>query len=62
MEQTYIKLIEAGIRAVKGGRKAPNETKAPSSLNKLKSINLPMYEDLIKKWASAVADYKAKNS
>lgn len=61
MEQKLIRLIEAGIRGLKLGTKAPNETKAPSSLNRLKEINLPMYEDLLGKWKNAVADYKAKN-
>jgi len=62
MEQKYVRLIEAGIRGLKQGTKAPNETKAPMALNRLKAINQPMYEDLIQKWKKAVEDYKAKNA
>jgi len=62
MEQTYIRLIEAGIRGLKMRTKAPNETKAPSSLNRLKEINLPMYEELLGKWAVAVDAYKRKKA
>lgn len=57
MEQRYIRLIEAGIRGLKLGTKAPHETKAPMCLNLLKSINPPMYEELLSKWKSAVSDY-----
>lgn len=62
MEEQLIRLIEAGIRALQMGTKAPNETKAPVSLNKLKSINPPMYEDLVQKWKQAVEEYKSKNA
>lgn len=62
MEQQLIKMIEAGIRGLKFGTKAPNETKAPIALNKLKAINQPMYEDLLQQWKKAVEEYKAKNA
>jgi hypothetical protein len=62
MEERYIRMIKAGIFALNQGTKTPSQTKAPMALNKLKTVNLPMYEDLLQKWKKAVEDYKAKNA
>jgi hypothetical protein len=61
MEHKYIRLIEAGIRGLTMGTKAPDETKAPMCLNLLKPINKPMYEELLGKWALALDTYTRKD-
>lgn len=56
-EEMYVKNIESGIRAIRMGVKAPKDTLAPVSLNKLKGLNEGLYDDLIKKYKTAVEEY-----
>lgn len=60
-EETLIKNIENGIRAIRLGAKEPKGTLAGVSLNKLKVINEGMYSDLMEKYKKALEDYKKKN-
>ena len=60
-EELYIKNIEAGIRAIRMGTKEPSETRAPVSLNKLKEVNVGLYEDYLAKYKNVLADYEKKN-
>ena len=46
-EDLYIKLVKNGIRAIKLGTKTPAEAKVGLSLNKLKTLNIGMYEELL---------------
>ena len=56
-EELYIKNIEAGIRAIRMGTKEPSDTRAPVSLNKLKEVNVGLYEDYLAKYKRVLADY-----
>jgi hypothetical protein len=56
-EELYIKNIEAGIRAIRMGTKEPSDTRAPVSLNKLKEVNVGLYEDYLAKYKNVLADY-----
>lgn len=49
-EEHYIKNIENSIRAIKLGTKKPEETSAAFFLNKLKQVNIGMYEDYLEKY------------
>ena len=60
-EELYIKNIENGIRAIRLGTKKPSETLAPVSLNKLKQINIGLYEDYLAKYKRILADYNKRN-
>jgi hypothetical protein len=56
-QEIYIKRIEGGIRAIKGGRKTPKTAEVGKWLNKLKPLNLPMYEDKLTEYTTVVRDY-----
>jgi hypothetical protein len=56
-EELYIKNIEAGIRAIRMGTKEPSDTRAPESLNKLKEVNVGLYEDYLVKYKRILTDY-----
>ena len=56
-EEMYVKNIENGIRAIRMRTKAPKDTLAPVSLNKLKQLNEGLYVDYIEKYKTAVAEY-----
>jgi hypothetical protein len=60
-EELYIKNIESGIRAIRMGSKEPNDTRAPVSLNKLKEVNVGLYEDYLAKYKRVLADYNSRN-
>lgn len=57
-EEIYIKNIENGIRALKLRTKTPQETHVGIFLNKLKGLNIGMYEELLEKYKKALEDYK----
>lgn len=61
IEETYVKHIEDGIRAIRLG-KHPKDTKAPLGLNKLKTINEGLYDDLLEKYKKAVKEYQKTTS
>lgn len=56
MEQELIKKIKGGMFGIKNGTKEPKEI-APL-LNKLKTLNLPMYEELLKEYKKALESRK----
>lgn len=58
LEETYIKNIESGIRAIKFGTKSPSEAKVGFNLNRLKEVNPGMYEDLMRDYKKAMEEYK----
>ena len=60
-EQTYIKNIENGIRAIRLGNKKPQDVNINSQLEKLKTVNDGMSQDLTIKYVNAVNDYNRKN-
>lgn len=60
-EQTYIKNIENGIRAIKLGNKKPNEVEINSQLERLKAVNIGMYDELNTKYVNVVSDYNKRN-
>jgi len=59
-EELYIQNIENGIRAIRMGVKNPNETLVEVSLNRLKIINIGMYEDLLMKYKNVLKDYSKR--
>jgi len=61
-EEIIIKKIEGGIRAIKLGTKTPEEVSLGYSLNKLKDLNPPMYEDKLFEYCKVKAEYDAKHS
>lgn len=56
-EEICIKKIESGIRAISTGTKTPADSKCGFFLNQLKTLNLPMYEDLLKKYKEVLIIY-----
>lgn len=62
MESTYIKHIQNGIRFINNDTKSPQEAKIGESLNKLKELNLGMYEELMESYKGAVSKYKIRNN
>ena len=60
-EELYIKKIEAGIRAIKLDTKSPAEAGVGSCMNKLKEVNLPMYEELIETYKKAVIEWNKRH-
>jgi tRNA(Arg) A34 adenosine deaminase TadA len=61
MEDQLIRNIEAGIRGIRFGTKTPQSANVGNSLNRLKDINIGMYEDLIEKYKTVVSEYNKKN-
>lgn len=56
-EELYVKNIEAGIRAIRLRTKSPKEAGVGYSLNKLKEVNVGLYEDYLGKYKKVVEDY-----
>ena len=59
-EELYVRHIENGIRAIRMGNKSPKDANVGLHLNKLKLVNLGLYEDLLQKYSNVVKDYKKK--
>lgn len=59
-EDTLIKNIENAIRSIRLGTKTPAETNVGYNLNKLKEVNIGLYEDLLAKYKAALSQYKTK--
>ena len=60
IEELSIIRIEGGIRAINAGTKSPQEAAIGTLLNKLKTLNEGMYDDLIEKYKKAVDAYKLR--
>lgn len=60
MEDKLIKLIKGGIFGMKNGSKTPQDV--TPHLNRLKAINLPMYEELFNNYKAAKAEYDLKHT
>ena len=58
-EELYIKNVESGIRGIRIGGKKPSDvaSSVATNFNRLKSVNLPMYEDLMEKYDEVVRVY-----
>ena len=54
----YIQHIENGIRSILNGSKSVKDANVGMSLNKLKDINIGMYEDYLKKYKEVLANRK----
>jgi translation elongation factor EF-1beta len=61
-EELYIKNVRNAIRAIKLGTKKPEETNIGFNLNKLKTVNVGMFEELMNDYKAVLAEYKAKNN
>ena len=61
-EDLYIKNVRNAIRAIKMGTKKPEDTNVGFNLNKLKTVNEPMYDELLNDYKAVLAEYKKKNS
>jgi hypothetical protein len=61
-EELYIKNVRNSIRAIKLGTKKPEDTNVGFNLNKLKSANLGMYEELLAEYKKVLEEYKKKNN
>lgn len=48
------KKVLSGIMAIKNGKKTPAEAGVGKILNSLKSLDEPLYEELIKKYKEAI--------
>ncbi len=57
-EETYVKHIECGIRAIKLGTKKPEETSVGKFLNKLREVNDGLYDDLLERYINVIQKYK----
>jgi hypothetical protein len=57
-EETYVKHIECGIRAIKLGTKRPDEANVGKFLNKLREVNEGLYDDLMERYQNIVENYK----
>ena len=60
-EQTYIKNIENGIRAIKLGNKKPQEVNINGQLERLKVVNEGMAKDLNDKYITVVTEFNKRN-
>ena len=60
-EELCIQNIERGIRLIQSGKKSPKEAGIGSSLNRLKDLNIGMYQDLLVKYKRAVERYNSLN-
>jgi len=58
IEELCIKNIEAGIRALRLRTKTPSETNVGANLNRLKEVNIGMYEEYLEKYKKALEAYK----
>ena len=58
IEETYVKHIESGIRAIKLGTKRPDEANVGKYLNKLRNINDGLCDDLMERYQNVVNNYK----
>lgn len=56
-EELCIQKIEAGIRAIRLRTKTPKEAAVGFSLNKLKDLNLGLYDDYLVKYKKVVEEY-----
>jgi hypothetical protein len=61
-EEELIKKIEAGIRALRLRTKEPRDTGCAVALNKLKEINVGMYDEYLQKYKNALAEYNHSKS
>jgi len=56
-EETYIKNIINGIRALRLRTKTPSEVNVGSNLNRLKMVNEGMYDEYLAKYTKALKEY-----
>tara|TARA_R110000868_G_scaffold147711_5_gene369277 strand:+ start:160 stop:372 length:213 start_codon:yes stop_codon:yes gene_type:complete len=58
IEQTYVKHIECGIRAIKLRTKSPHEANVGKYLNKLREVNDGLCDDLMERYEKVLENYK----
>jgi hypothetical protein len=57
-EEMYVRNIENDIRALKLKTKKPSELTIGANINKLKMVNIGLYEDLFAKYKIALENHK----
>lgn len=57
-EELYIQNAENGIRAIKMRTKTPQVANVQLYLNKLKPVNIGMYDELHQKYQNVLKDYE----
>jgi len=57
-EETYVKHIECGIRAIKLRTKNPQEANVGKYLNKLRDVNDGLCDDLMERYQKVIENYK----
>jgi hypothetical protein len=60
IEELSIRKIESGIRCIKNGSMTPAEAKCGLYLNRLKGINLGMYQELLNNYIEVKRQYDNK--
>ena len=58
IEEDCIRHIENGLRSLRLRSKSPPELKMGVYLNKLKELNIGLYEDYLEKYKKALENYK----
>jgi hypothetical protein len=61
-EEIYVSKVEAGIRGIRLGSKTPNEAQVGLWLNKLKTVNDGLYDDLFQKYKNVLKDYEKRKN
>jgi len=56
-EDIYLKNIIDAMRAIRLGKKTPKESNIGRNLNKLKEVNIGLYEDYLEQYKKVLADY-----
>jgi hypothetical protein len=59
-EELYIRNVENSIRGIRLGSKKPEDVAVTvsASFNKLKTVNIGMFEELMEKYDNVVRDYR----
>jgi hypothetical protein len=58
IEETCIKKIEDGIRAIRMGTKSPRDANVGFSLNRLKELNIGLYKDYLASYKRVLEHHK----
>ena len=61
MEELIIKKIESGIRGIRLGTRKPEDVKVGYYLNKLKPLNIGMYEEYMERYGKVYKFYKSRH-
>jgi len=59
-EDLYIKNIENGIRGIRSGTKTPKDSNVGTNLNRLKALNLGLYQDYLAEYKVLLEELKTR--